>query len=127
VRKLLGLTALVTLFVLGACGGNSTDETVCTADFFGSEMVATVQSEDNTITSATIVLNMDVSDWDEEEIEEEMEWMAEDDESSCELDGETLICSIEFDKEDLEEEFSLDLAEFIEDMESEEGATCVTN
>jgi len=118
-KKLLGLTALAAVLVLTACGGN-TEETVCTMERWGDEFKITVQSEDGEIISAVMEERIDVSDWDADEIEEEIEWMAEDG-LDCDYNSGILVCTETISAEDMDGE--TDLAEFIDAMEAM-GATC---
>ena len=66
-KKLLGLTALVTILALAAC--SNTTETVCTSNEMGMEVVVTVQSEDGEITSAHFEISMDGEVIDSETID----------------------------------------------------------
>jgi hypothetical protein len=116
-KKLLGLTALVAVLVLSACGGSSSDEkeTVCTAEEAGMEFILTAKSEDGEITSLENQSRMPVSELGEEAAE----MMAEQD--GAEIDGDYLVITETIDLEDLQ--LPTDLEEFIEQMEAT-GFTC---
>ena len=122
-KKLLGLIALVTAFVLVACGGGSSSvvETVCTMERWGDEFIITVQSEEGEIISAAIEERIDIADWNEDEIEREVEWLSENEEMDCDLEGDTLVCSGIIYAEDMEG--FTDLEAFIAEAEAD-GATC---
>ena len=122
-KKILGLTALVAVLVLAACGGN-TEETVCTANIGANELILTAQSEDGEVTSVTIEEREDVSDLDSDRIDDLMEFLTEQGED-CNLDGDSIVCTEEISGEELRQSyFSLDLEEFIADMEVGDWATC---
>ena len=127
-KKILCLTSLALVFLLAACGGGgSSEETVCTAEdvFSGGTIIATFESRDNEIESATMVLRIDVSDWSEEMIQEEIENELMNDEGvEYEIDGNTLIFSQTMDGAGLAAEgLTRDLAEMVSEMERN-GATC---
>ena len=65
-KKLLGLSALVAVLVLSACG--STEETVCTIRMLGEEMTFIAESDDGTITSVTSEMRIDISGLFEDQI-----------------------------------------------------------
>lgn len=82
------------------------DETVCRLeiDSFGSVSI-TLQSEDGIVTAATAEERMDVSGWNSDEIEREIEF-AEGGGMTCQQVGEMLICSEvvpDFNNEELAE------------------------
>ena len=126
-KKISGLTTLAIVFLLTACGGNS--ETVCTIEenFFGGLMVATFESDDNEITSATMEFRIDISDMSDEEIQEQINLETRHDEDvEYEIDGDTLIFSQTIGGADLEAAglgLSRNLDEMIAQMEGN-GATC---
>jgi len=106
-KKLLGLSALAAVFVLSACGGSSSDDTVCELDMMGLDAVFTATVEDDQVTH--VALKIDVSDLDEEEAEI-MEQMI----PGVSLEGDYLV-------HDEDEDMALE--DFIEEME-DMGATC---
>jgi len=65
-KKLLGLSVLVVVLVLSACG--SSDETVCTIRMLGEEMTFIAESEDGVITAITTEIRIDISGLFEDEI-----------------------------------------------------------
>jgi len=65
-KKLLGLSALMTVLVLSACG--SSDKTVCTSRIFGERVALVAQSNDGVITSITTELRRNISDLREDQI-----------------------------------------------------------
>ena len=129
-KKLLGLTTLVAALLLVACGGNgggssAAEETTCTFETFADTTTFTVRSEDDTIISATMEMHVDVSDWEDEEIEHEIDWLTMTDENiSCDVNNNTLICSGDFDEAELTyAQIPLSLQEFLSEMEVS-GAIC---
>ena len=70
-KKLLGLITVVLVGLLVACGGGNTTETVCTSLF--DEGLITFQSRDGEVISITHERRYDVSNWSENEIQEEIE------------------------------------------------------
>ena len=134
-KKLLGVVALATLLVLIACTDRAdsideavctTDETICTEELDGGEMIFTVCSEGGEIITATVEVRTDVSDWDDEEIESEVVWHNESRaalgaEAGCDLEGDVLVCYEVVEAERMHG--NTDLGAFIEIMENE-GSTC---
>jgi len=131
-KKLLGLTALAAVFVLAACGGgsgsSSADETVCSMDMMGMNMVITVQADDGDITSAELEVRLPLDsfgleagdvDLESDEITGMLSGMGFDGDVS--LDGDYLVVT----ESGTAAELSLDsdLDEFIAEAESM-GGTC---
>ncbi|MCL2560004.1 MAG: hypothetical protein FWE07_05900 [Turicibacter sp.] len=116
-KKLLGLTALVAVLVLAACGGGSSNDVVCTGeiDFWGVEMqmTATPAIDGDYVTSVEMEMRMDlstlgidVSELDDEDIaalEEDMDGV---------IDGDYIVVT---DSETLPAGETLE--DFIADME----------
>ena len=127
-KKILCLTSVAMVLLLAACGGGGgTEETVCRVDdnFFGGTMIATFESTDNEITSATLEIQIDISDMSEEEVQDliEIETAGEDD-VDYQINGDTLSISQTVEGEDLEAQgMSRDLEELIAQME-ENDAVC---
>ena len=128
VKKVLVLPSLAIVFLLVAC--NSTDVTVCLSEASGREMAITFESSDNEITLATTVLRIDINGWNDEEIQEEIEWQTnQEGGTEYEIDGDTLILTQIIGGEELEElagdEVEQGLDRLIVSLE-DDGATCVT-
>jgi len=133
-KKLLGLVALATILVLAACGGSSTDETVCTVDMPEMSMTITAQSEDGDITSMEVVMRLplidfelDASDVDLESDEMQAMLRNMNLEGDFDIDGDYLVVTNSGTAAELgfgstiDEEFTID--EFIEGAEGA-GAIC---
>ena len=127
-KKILGLTALGSVLLLAACGGGGSstlEETTCTFDSFGGPTAFILRSEDDTIVSATMTMSIDVSDWYDVEIENEIDLLtASEEDVHCGVTDNMLVCSTDLDEAELADaHFPLSLEEFISDMEAN-GATC---
>ena len=126
-KKILCLTSLTVVFLLAACGGGSTDETVCTIEdnLFGGTMVATLGSNDNEITSVTIEVIWDITDMSDEQIQEIIDFeIGDDDDIDYNIDGDELTISQTVEGEDVEAEgFTRNLEEMVSELERN-GATC---
>jgi len=70
-KKLLGLVTVVLVGLLVACDGDNTTETVCSNNF--DEGLITFQSRDGEVTSIIHERRYDISNWSENEIQEEIE------------------------------------------------------
>ena len=114
-KKILGLSALLAVLVLGACG--SSEEIVCVvpADIFGvigEEVTITAQVEGDVITSVVMESRRDISDLDEAEAAAQAEAR------NGTIEGNYLVITEESDGEDLE----IDLEEFLDDVEAFGGS-----
>ena len=127
-KKLSVLPLLAVIFLLVAC--NNTDVTVCRSEYNGRGVTTTLESNGNEIVLATTVLKIDISGWDDEEIQSEIEWNTNhEDEVVYEIDGDTLILTQIIDGEELGELVGAEMSQGLNGMVTlmeDNGATCVT-
>lgn len=125
-NKLLGICTVIMVMILVGCNSNNGTETTCRLidETWGDEFIYILNSDDGEITAATIKEIIDVTDWLQDEIDEEIEWItSDDDELTCEHSGNSITCSATFTPRGLaERDITLDLETFILAIELSGGS-----
>ena len=123
-KKILGLMAIVSVFILVACGGDDEGGGVtCRQEFREQDLLFTIQSEEGEVTSIDLEARSDISNLDEEDIAQRLADL-EADEANFTRDGYTLIINETVDPAELLGTTDLELEVFLERMESMLGVTC---